>query len=46
VCSTADLTAEAVDALIERILVFEDKHIEIQFKFRNEITETEGAGNE
>jgi hypothetical protein len=28
-----DLTAETINALIERILVFEDKHIEVRFRF-------------
>jgi DNA invertase Pin-like site-specific DNA recombinase len=31
-----DLTAEVVDALVDKILVFEDKRIEISFKFRME----------
>jgi uncharacterized protein YnzC (UPF0291/DUF896 family) len=34
-----DLTATAIEALIEKILVFEDKHIEVQFKFTDEISE-------
>jgi DNA invertase Pin-like site-specific DNA recombinase len=29
----ADLTAESLDRLVEKIHVFEDKHIEVQFKF-------------
>jgi DNA invertase Pin-like site-specific DNA recombinase len=37
VFDSGGLTAEAVDALIEKILVFEDKHIEIWFKFTDEI---------
>jgi hypothetical protein len=28
-----------MDALIDRILVFEDKHIEVRFKFTDEISE-------
>ena len=36
-----DLTAEIVDALVDKILVFEDKRIEISFKFR-----TEGVAND
>jgi hypothetical protein len=33
-----DLTADCLDKLVERILVYEDKHIEVQFKFTNDIT--------
>jgi len=29
----SDLTAESLDRLVEKILVFEDRHIEVQFKF-------------
>lgn len=29
----SDLTAESLDRLVDKILVFEDKHIEMQFKF-------------
>jgi hypothetical protein len=35
-----DLTAEVINALIERILIFEDKHIEVAFKFADEMTGT------
>jgi DNA invertase Pin-like site-specific DNA recombinase len=41
-----DLTAATIDALIERILVFKDKHIEVTFKFSDETGETEGGDNE
>jgi DNA invertase Pin-like site-specific DNA recombinase len=41
-----DLTAETVDALIEKILIFEDKRIEVTFRFSDETEETEGAANE
>jgi hypothetical protein len=33
----ADLTAESLDRLVEKILVFEDKHIEVQFKFTDSV---------
>ena len=33
VIAVADFTAENLDKLIDKILVFEDKHIEVQFKF-------------
>ena len=33
----SDLTAEVVDKLIEKILVFEDKHIEVRYNFTDEI---------
>jgi hypothetical protein len=33
----ADLTADVIDTLIERVLIFEDKHIEVAFKFADEI---------
>jgi DNA invertase Pin-like site-specific DNA recombinase len=38
-----DLTAEVIDALVEKILVFEDKHIEVRFRFT---TEMESEDNE
>jgi len=34
----SDLTTDCLDKLVERILVYEDKHIEVQFKFTNDIT--------
>jgi hypothetical protein len=37
ISAAADLTAETIDALIDRILVFEDKRVEIHFKFTDEI---------
>jgi hypothetical protein len=40
-----DLTAEVVDALIEKILIFENKRVEIYFKFTDEVERTEGADN-
>jgi hypothetical protein len=42
----ADLTADVMDALIERILVYEDKRIEIKFKFTDETVTMGGAENE
>jgi len=33
VLQLADLTAESLDKLVDKILVFEDRHIEVQFKF-------------
>jgi DNA invertase Pin-like site-specific DNA recombinase len=42
----SDLTTEIVDALIDKILVFEDKRIEIHFKFTDEISVERGAVNE
>jgi hypothetical protein len=42
----SDLTAEVVDALIDRILLFRDKHIEVAFKFSDGLAATEGMGNE
>jgi DNA invertase Pin-like site-specific DNA recombinase len=41
----SDLTAEVIDALIDRILVFEDKHIEVAFKFAGETVAMEGKDN-
>jgi DNA invertase Pin-like site-specific DNA recombinase len=35
----SDITADLLDALVERILVFPDKHIEVKFKFTDEISE-------
>jgi DNA invertase Pin-like site-specific DNA recombinase len=35
----SDITADLLDALVERILVFSDKHIEVKFKFTDEISE-------
>ncbi|GHU90540.1 resolvase [Clostridia bacterium] len=40
----SDLTAEVVDALIDKILLFEDKHIEVTFKFTDEPMETQMNG--
>jgi hypothetical protein len=37
----SDLTTEVVDALIDKILLFEDKHIEVKFKFSDETLETQ-----
>jgi len=34
----ADLTADSIDRLIDKILVFADKHIEVQFKFADSMT--------
>ena len=34
-----DLTAPVLDALVEKILVFPDKHIEVRFKFTDAISE-------
>ncbi|MDR0223266.1 MAG: recombinase family protein, partial [Oscillospiraceae bacterium] len=39
-----DLTAEVVDAMIDRILLFEDKHIEVTFKFSDEPMKTQMNG--
>ncbi|MDR1059715.1 MAG: recombinase family protein [Clostridiales bacterium] len=39
----ADLTAEAVDALIDKIRVFEDKRIEVRFKFSDETAISDGG---
>ena len=33
-----DLTADYLDRLVDKILVFEDKHIEVQFKFTDGLT--------
>ena len=33
----AELTREVVVTLIDRIYIFEDKHIRINFNFRNEL---------
>ncbi|GHV41782.1 resolvase [Clostridia bacterium] len=43
-----DLTAPVIDALVEKILVFPDKHIEVRFKFTDEICNNQegGADNE
>lgn len=43
VSAIADLTAEIIDALIDRILVFEDKRVEIHFKFTDEIAVAGGS---
>jgi uncharacterized protein YnzC (UPF0291/DUF896 family) len=40
----SDLTAEVLDALIDKILLFEDKHIEVTFKFTDEPMETQMSG--
>jgi uncharacterized protein YnzC (UPF0291/DUF896 family) len=40
----SDLTTEVVDALIDKILLFEDKHIEVKFKFSDETLETQMNG--
>jgi len=37
---------ELIDTLIEKILIFEDKHIEIHFKFTDEIVKMGGTANE
>jgi uncharacterized protein YnzC (UPF0291/DUF896 family) len=42
----SDLTAETIDAMIEKVHIFEDKHIEVTFKFSDETAVTEGNGNE
>jgi len=34
----SDLTADSLDKLVDKILVFEDKHIEVQFKFTDGMT--------
>jgi DNA invertase Pin-like site-specific DNA recombinase len=44
--SADDLTAEVVDKLIDKILVFHDKHIEVTFKFIDETVTAGGLGNE
>ncbi|GHV13847.1 resolvase [Clostridia bacterium] len=36
VTGIADLTADVADALIEKITVFDDRHIEVKFKFADE----------
>ena len=41
-----DLTTELMDALVERILLFEDKRIEVTFKFTDETGAKEGGDNE
>ena len=40
------LTAEVLDKLVDRILVFEDKHIEAKLTFTDEIMVAGGADNE
>jgi DNA invertase Pin-like site-specific DNA recombinase len=40
----SDLTAEVIDALIDKILLFEDKHIEVTFKFTDKPMETQMSG--
>ena len=49
VSAITELTADAVDVLIEKILLFEDKHIEVAFNFEDETEdgtkETGGAVN-
>jgi hypothetical protein len=42
VSGITDLTSEVVDALIDRILVFEDKRMEVRFKFSDEIAISNG----
>jgi len=39
------LTAAAIDALVDRILVFEDKHVEFTFKFLDGTVRKDGAAN-
>ena len=39
-----DLTAEVIDALIEKILVYPDKSVEIIFKFQDEFKEVARVG--
>jgi bisphosphoglycerate-dependent phosphoglycerate mutase len=41
-----DLTAETVDALIDKILIFEDKRLDVTFKFSVETDEAEGDSND
>ena len=41
-----DLTVEVMDALVKKILVFEDKRVEIHLKFTDEIISIGGADNE
>ena len=38
-----ELTAEIIDALVERITIFENRRIEVTFKFADNMFETEGA---
>jgi hypothetical protein len=40
----SELTADVVDTLIEKILLFEDKHIEVAFKFMDETGNTKEEG--
>lgn len=46
VCCVANLTAEVIDTLVEKIRVFEDKSIEIRFKFTDEVFTIGGMDNE
>jgi hypothetical protein len=41
-----DLTAETIDALIEKVFIFEDKRMEVTFRFADETGETEDGGDE
>ena len=44
--TAADITAEVVDAMIDRILIFQDKRVEVRFKFTDEIATAGVAGND
>ena len=47
VCKASDLTKELMDALVERIEVYEDKSISVKFKFMEQsVHEMEGVINE
>ena len=46
VSAISDLTAETIDALIEKILIFEDKHIDVTFKFMDETRGIGGGSDE
>ena len=37
-----DLTADSLDKLIDKILVYEDKHIEVQFKYMDGMNSADG----
>ena len=40
------LTAGILDKLVEKILIYEDKHIEVRFKFADEVMTAGGVGDE
>jgi hypothetical protein len=42
----ADLTADSIDRLVEKILVFKDKHIEVYFKFTDGLAVTNAVNVE